>query len=107
MSCPVCTRREPDDGLTVCRPCLARIDDDLARIAELVRIAAGWLMPRTGAGGGGRSVPASRPPLDIAALDAACAHDVLPLLEAWERLTREFYGLTPYGIATSIRNARG
>lgn len=103
--CPICARREPSEGETVCRPCLNRIDDNLARIVELVRWASAWLSPRTGSGNTGRSVPASRPPLDIASLDAAMGNDVLPVLESWERLTREFYGLAPYGPASLSRNA--
>lgn len=104
LKCPVCARRDPDDGLVICRACLGRIDDDLARIVELTRLAGQWLDPRTGTGSSARSVPASRPPLDVASLDAALGHDVLPLLESWTRLIREEAGLTAYGRATEGRN---
>lgn len=97
--CPICTRREPADGLTVCAPCMGRLDDDLARIVELVALAATWLHPRSGSSGV-RSVPASRPPVDLASLDAAIGNDVLPLLEDWTRLTREHFGLGPWGPAS-------
>lgn len=104
--CVIDHRNQPADGWTVCRPCLDRLDDNLARIAEVVRIASAWLVTtRTStAGTTTRPVPGSRPPLDLDTLDAAMATDVLPLLESWERLTREFYGLAPYGPASAARN---
>jgi len=99
--CPVCARREPADGLTVCAVCIARIDDDLARIDELTTQAGDWLHPRTtGTSEGSRSVPGSRPPLSVDVLDAAIGLDVLPLLEEWIRATREHNRLAPYGAAT-------
>jgi hypothetical protein len=98
--CPICATNDPAPGLVVCHGCLARIDHDLERIAELTRYAADRLVPETRPGNGARSVPASRPPLDVAALDDACGHDVMPILDSWERLVRDFYGLTPLGIAT-------
>ncbi len=104
-ACVICTRRQPHDGWTCCEPCLGRIDDDLARIVELTRWAAHWLEPRTGHGDTGRSVPGSKPPLDIASLDAAIGNDTLPLLESWERLVRENASLTPYGAATAHETA--
>ena len=105
MKCVICARNEPADGWTCCRRCLDRLDDNLARIAELVAFASSWLLPRTGAGNGGRTVPGSRPPLDIASLDAAMANDVLPLLESWERMIREDASLSPYGVATAHETA--
>lgn len=105
MNCVICTRRSPREGWTCCEPCLGRIDDDLARIVELTRWAAHWLTPRTGSGEGGRSVPASKPPLDIASLDAAIGNDTLPLLESWERMIREDAKLSPYGPATAADRA--
>ena len=70
--CPVCARRDPAEGRTVCDPCLGRLDDDLARIVELTAMAATWITAdRQGNGAGGsRPVPGSRPPLDLATLDA-------------------------------------
>lgn len=104
-ACVICTRRQPHDGWTVCDTCLGHLDDNLARIVELTRLAAGWLAPRTTAGEGQRTVPGSRPPLDVAALDAALGNDVLPLLESWERMIREDAHLSPYGAATAVENA--
>jgi hypothetical protein len=101
--CPICARRSPADGLVICQPCMGRIDDDLARIVELTRLAGGWLAPRTGGGNGTRSVPGSKPPIDVASLDAALGHDVLPVLEDWIRLTREMAHLSPYGAATEAQ----
>lgn len=71
VRCVICTRHQPRPAATICGHCLARIDDNLARIAELTAWAASWLMPRTGHGDTGRSVLGSKPPLDIASLDAA------------------------------------
>jgi hypothetical protein len=103
-ACPICARREPADGLTIDAVCMARIDDDLARIVELVAQASDWLHPRTtGTSEGSRSGPGSRPPLSVDVLDAAIGLDVLPLLEAWIRLTREENHLAPYGAATEGR----
>jgi hypothetical protein len=103
VTCPICAKREPADGLTIDAACLGRIDDDLARIVELVAQASDWLHPRTGCGNTTRAVPTSRPPLDVAALDAAIGLDVLPLLESWERLVREHFGYGPYGPASLLR----
>jgi hypothetical protein len=104
MTCIVCQRIEAADGWTVCRGCLDRVDDDLARIVELTALAAGRLIPETRPGNGGRSVPGSRPPLSVDALDDCIGHDVLPVLEDWERAIRAHYGLTPYGVASAARN---
>ncbi len=104
-ACVICTRRQPHDGWTVCDTCLGHLDDNLARIVELTRLAAGWLAPRTTAGEGQRTVPGSRPPLDVAALDAALGNDALPMLEMWERMVREKHHLTAYGLATAANPA--
>jgi len=100
MTCIVCQAAEATDGRTVCDGCLARIDHDLERIAELTRHAADRLIPETRPGNGGRSVPGSRPPLDVVALDDACGVDTLRHLEDWCRLIREEAGLARYGAAT-------
>ena len=106
IRCPICARREPTTGRTVCAPCLGRIDDDLARILELTTMAASWLTAnrQSGSNGAARPVPGSRPPLDLGTLDACLGHDVLPLLESWVRLIREDAALSPYGAATEGRN---
>jgi hypothetical protein len=102
--CIVC-QGEAADTWTVCLGCLNGIDDDLARIVELTRLAADALIRETkGSSNGARSVPGSRPPLDVGALDAAMGLDVLPLLDSWERMIREDYGLSPLGPATRARS---
>lgn len=105
MKCVICARRDPRDGATLCGICTDRIDDNLARIAELTTWASAWITPRTGHSDGGRSVPGSRPPIDVASLDAALGNDALPLLEAWERMVREQHHLAPYGVATALNPA--
>jgi hypothetical protein len=108
VNCAVCQRVDPAQGWTVCRPCLDRIDDDLAAIVTLTRAAAQHLTPETRPQGTSSSAkPGSRPPLDIAALDDAQAADALPLLESWERLTREHFQMAPYGPVSLYRARLG
>lgn len=45
MKCVICQRRDADETWTVCRGCLAHLDDNLAAIVDLSRAAAGWLSP--------------------------------------------------------------
>lgn len=97
IRCVVCTRSDPADGWTICRRCLDRLDDNLARIAELTADAV-WLIARRANGnirGNGDSAP-----INLDALDAALGYGVLPRLETWERMWREHTGLVRYGIAT-------
>jgi len=108
IRCVICAKADPAAPATTCRGCLNRIDDDLAAIVILTRAAANHITPAVKAteGGGGRK-PGSKPPLDVAALDDSQAADALPLLESWERLVREHYGLSPYGPASLLRVQRG
>ncbi len=99
-----------------CARCRTRLDDDLRDILRLAEDAAAWIVPATGAGGS-RFVPASRPPLDVDAIDPECAlvrllpgdpssdQTVLEVLESWERLIRDERGYAPYGPASLARNA--
>jgi hypothetical protein len=104
MTCIICAKAEPHDGWTVCNGCLGRLDDDLARIVELTRLAADRLIRETkGSSNGSRSVPGSRPPLDLAALDAAMAVDALAILEIIEREWRAHRHLAAYGPASARR----
>lgn len=107
MTCPVCARRDPADGLTVCAVCLARIDDDLVAIVTLTRAAADHLTPATKPSAGGGSKPGSRPPLDLGALDDAMAARALPMLEEWERMYREHAHMAPYGPVSLYRARHG
>jgi hypothetical protein len=97
--CPICATNDPADGLVICHGCLARIDHDLERIAELTRLAA--LPLSTAATGGDLGQPdPHRAVTDLDRLDAACGHGILTWLEDWIRLIREEAGLQPYGVAT-------
>lgn len=97
----------------VCPTCSTRLADDLGRIVTLCCAAvASTDYARTGAGV--RSVPGSKPPLRVEALDpentpvpmhegATSAPTVLEVVEGWERLIRDMRGLLPYGIASASR----
>jgi hypothetical protein len=108
--CLLCGRNDPEMGLA-CRACLNRVDDDLAAIPTLTALAADAVTPSAGAqGGGARGKPGSRPPIDLDAVDGALGLDSLPILEAWERMWREWRSLSPYGpvsLARSSRQRRG
>ena len=104
-ACILCARRgrttELDTG-HVCAVCATRIGDDLAAIPRLAAQAS--TEPRTGRGSG-RTVPASRPPIDLAGIDPALTTvlvgsgptTVLEAVESWTRVVREERGLSPYG----------
>lgn len=95
----------------VCASCADRIAADLRAIPELAAMAAACLEPASSTGAGSRSVPSSRPPLNVEALDPALAnvpgHDavLLVLLEEWCRLIRDMRGMTPYGPASAAHAA--
>ena len=111
-ACVVCTTRLEHGH--ICPACSQRIVDDLDAIVHLAAEAASQLVPATKAGQG-RSVPASRPPLSVEALDPELSlvrivdgdpsSDVplLVVLEDWERIVREDRGLAPYGPASQAR----
>ena len=105
--CVICAKADPSENATTCRPCLARIDDNLEAIVILIRAAASHITPAVKATQGGGGKPGSKPPLDVAALDDSQAADALPLLESWEKLVREHYLLSPYGPASLLRVQRG
>ncbi len=93
----------------VCVACDSRLRDQLERIPQLAALAAAAVVPGATAGGGARSVPGSKPPIDVDALDAtlglplvlavpgdpSTAEPILTLLWSWERAVREDRGLTP------------
>jgi hypothetical protein len=106
--CVLCAARGKRTRLEVghvCVPCLTRIGDNLSAIVELAANAS--VEPITGRGQG-RSVPASKPPINCDGVDPAltmvtdCA-TVLDICEAWERLVRESRGMAPYGPASHAR----
>ena len=104
--CTLCLRRLEQGH--VCPACVIRIGDHLDDIVRLASLAS--IEPRAGTGGG-RSVPASRPPINVDGLDPALTlvnvggtwTTVLEILEAWERMTRECLNLAPYGPASALR----
>jgi len=106
IRCVICAKADPAAPATTCRGCLNRIDDDLAAIVVLTRAATLHLETAT-APGQSAGKPGSRPPLDVGALDDSLASDALPMLESWERLTREHFNLAPYGMASAMRLSRG
>lgn len=105
IRCVICAKADPREGATICPRCLGRIDDDLSRIAELTREAAKWSVHPASKGEGGRSVPGSRPPLNVDVVSASDERDTLMWLESWERMTREHFGMAPYRAVWPLRNA--
>ena len=117
-ACVVCAargRERPLDSGLVCPPCAVRLADTLDDIAALAESAT--VEPRTGRGTG-RTVPGSRPPIDLDGVDPALALvrlapppaepvAMLVVLEGWCRLVREERGLAPYGPATAQEQATG
>jgi hypothetical protein len=103
--CIVCGKPDPDRGL-LCLHCLNRVDGDLDAILTLTALAFAYLPAKAAPGGEARGKPGSRPPIDLDQIDAQLAHDALPLLESWERLVRESFGLSPYGPASLARSGR-
>jgi hypothetical protein len=115
-ACVLCAARGRDRPLDVglvCPPCAVRLADTLDDIAALAEAAT--VEPRSGRGSG-RTVPASRPPLDLDGVDPALASvrlapppaepvPLLVVLEGWCRLVREERHLAPYGPATAQRRA--
>jgi len=110
--CCLCTAQLEHGHLCPrCRHRLARYLDDIER---LTLDAYTQTDPRAGTGGR-RTVPASRPPLVLDALDPELtlirlipgdeSSDVpmLEVLESWERSIREDRGLAPYGAASEAR----
>ena len=112
--CVLCTRSLHDGH--VCGPCGYRITRDLDAILHLTAEAC-TQVDRPNRPGSGRSVPSSRPPLVVEALDPELASvrlipedpssdvPLLVLLEDWERIIREDRGLAPYGMASEARLA--
>ena len=112
-ACTVCATRgrttRLEDG-HVCPPCIQRLADQLDDIVRLASLAT--IEPRTGRGAG-RSIPTSRPPLNVDGIDPAltlvslggATSTVLETLESWERLIREARHMAPYGIASTTRAA--
>ncbi len=101
--CVVCHRLH-DRGGYACQRCHDRISDDLRAIVDLTALALDWT-PTTSTDGGHSGKPGSRPPTDLGRLDAILGTDALAVLEEWERIIREDFGLAPYGVATERTGA--
>lgn len=104
-TCILCAKRgrttSLDDG-HVCARCAIRLADDLDAIPALAAQAS--VEPRAGRGSG-RTVPGSRPPIDLAGVDPALTAvavpagttTVLEVVESWCRLVREERQMAQYG----------
>lgn len=107
-ACVVCASRgrsTPVESGLVCAPCVVWVADHLDAIVRLAEAAT--CEPRAGRGSG-RTVPASRPPIDVDGVDPALALvalapppaepvALLVVLEGWVRLVREERRMPPYG----------
>lgn len=115
MRCVLCARRgrTTEAETHVCVPCAARLQVDVADVLRLAADAAAYVMPGASKGGGGRSVPSSRPPANLDAIQPELAivdgqaMTVLECLELWERMVRESRGLVRFGPASAARTAQG
>lgn len=96
MTCVLCARRgrQTESESHVCVPCAAWLQVQVAEILRLAADAAAYVEPGSTGSSGSRSVPGSRPPLRVEALDPELtivdgqALTVLECLELWERLIR-------------------
>lgn len=114
--CVLCAARGKTTRLEsghCCVSCAAWLQTSVADIARLAADAAAWVAPGSSTGGGGHSVPSSRPPLSVDAVDPELtligpppSPSVLEVLESWERMVRDMRGMAPYGPASAAR-ARG
>lgn len=79
-----------------------RIRNQLQDIIQYTNQAAHELEPTNGT-----DAPSSERSIGIRleALDLLAGHDVLPVLESWERMLREEWGYTPMGPTTAQRTA--
>ena len=99
-TCTICQR--PTQRMA-CERCETTMRRQLSDVLEYQALAGDNLVP--GQGGDGRATERSLG-INIAALDTSAAFDAIAVLESWERLWREDYGLTPYGPASAERVQR-
>ena len=115
--CVLCAARGKTRRLETghcCVDCAAWLTTQVAEIARLAADAAAWVTPGSSTGGGGHSVPSSRPPLSVDAVDPELtligpppSPSVLEVLESWERMVRDMRGMAPYGPASAARASEG
>lgn len=99
-ACLVC---EASSDRMACYQCENRMRQQLSDLIDLQAAAGENLIP--GQGGDGRSGERTLG-INVAALDVAAGWDAIAVLESWERIWREDYGLAPYGIASETRDPR-
>ena len=97
-TCTICQR--PTERMA-CDRCQHTMRVQLGEICDYQALAADNLVP--GQGGDGRATERTLG-VNIAALDLVGAFDAIAVLESWERIWREDYGLTPYGPASAERD---
>lgn len=95
MTCNICAT---DQGPT-CSRCTARVRHHLSGILKYQQRAE--LTP--GGGGDGRSTERTIG-VRVNALDSAAAFTYVGTLESWEVDWRQYFNLTPYGVASASRN---
>lgn len=118
--CVLCARRERVTEVETghcCAVCRVRVDDALQAIVRLAVFASAYVVPGSTGSGNGRSVPESRPPLNVDAVepemvivrlqpdDPTSEEPLLHVLESWCRLLRDERGLSPYGPASARRGS--
>lgn len=81
-----------------CARCCQKMRQQLTDLPTFMAQASNNLEP--GKGGDGRSTERTIG-INVAALDTSAGFDAIAVLESWERIWREDYGLSPYGQATS------
>ena len=96
-TCLICQR---DTQRMACTYCEATMRRQLSEVVDYQAMAGDNLVP--GQGGDGRATERTLG-INIAALDTSAGFDAIAVLESWERLWREDYGLTPYGPASAQR----
>jgi len=96
-TCTICQR---SSQRFACERCEHQMRLQLQEVLDFQAIAADNLLP--GQGGDGRASERGLG-VNIAALDLVGAFDAIAVLESWERMWREDYGLTPYGPASAER----
>jgi len=105
LLCAARGRERPLESGLVCPPCAVRLADALDDLPALAEQAS--TEPAQGRGSG-RTVPSSRPPIDVDGVDPALALvplapppaepvPVLVVVEGWVRLVREERQMAPYG----------
>lgn len=116
LLCAARGRERPLESGLVCPPCVVRLADALDDLPALAEQAS--TEPAQGRGSG-RTVPSSRPPIDVDGIDPALALvplapppaepvPVLVVVEGWVRLVREERQMAPYGpwSAAAARSTR-